>query len=134
MNHNISEKDDKIADLQRLLLEMQGKQINSTSKPDTPAASVLKKDNMDGISISSSTNSPKDDSDISYSVPMDDSSMAMNSRSSSKRNAIDITTYNTRSNRARIIPTTDNLSTAAEIDLTTNAPPSSTATVGDMSL
>ena len=70
---------------------------------------------------------------------MYDSSMAMNSRSSTKRNYIDIIYNNTNSNHTRTILATDNPSTELEntipnIYLTTNDPTSSTATLGDMEL
>ena len=149
MNSNISEKDDKIAELQRLLLGMQNKQ-SSMPKSDSPAASTPEKVNTDGISISSSTITSKEDSDISYGGSKSDNSMEINSKSSSKRNAID-SNKNTRSTRARttstapiqdnhkppISKTTTNPKTKIKSktppDLTINNPPSSTD-VEDMSL
>ena len=149
MNTNISEKDDKIAELQRLLLGMQNKQ-SSMPKPESPAASTPEKVNTDGISISSSTITSNEDSDISYGGSKSDNSMEINSKSSSKRNATDIN-KNTRSTRARtsssatiqdnqnppLPKSTTNPKTKIKSktppDLTSNKPPSSTD-VEDMSL
>ena len=67
---------------------------------DSPAASTPEKAKTDGISISSSTITSNEDSDISYGGSKSDNSMEINSKSSSKRNAID-NNKNTRSTRAR---------------------------------